>query len=180
MKPLNGSWLFNVDFEEIDTALTYAKFEKNKVTKQPDLESVIKNKFLQEITMETKFKVGDKVLLTKPKDTKTDELIWFPKMDKYVGEVFVVKDIGGRVGRYYCTNNEIVLFLCESWLTKIEEQPTEQVIEQVTEQVAKPIDWEARRWEMASKIFAETEDITLDSAVRQADIFIKYYKQTLK
>lgn len=122
--------------------------------------------------METKFKVGDKVLITKPKDTKTDGLIWFPKMDKYDGEVFVVKDIGGEVGRYYCTNNEVALFLCESWLTKIEEQPTEQL--------AKPIDWEQRRWELASKIYAEMENVTLESSVRQAEIFIKYYKQTLK
>ena len=126
--------------------------------------------------MENKFKIGDKVLLNKPKDTKTSELRWFPKMDKYDGKEFVVRDIWGRVGRYYCTNDEISLFLCESWLTKAEEQPTEQV----TEQVTNSIDWEQRRWDLASKIYAEMENVTLESSVRQAEIFIKYYKQTLK
>ena len=130
--------------------------------------------------METKFKVGDKVLLNKPKDTKTDGLIWFPKMDKFDGKCFYVEQINKITGRYYCRYNKIYLWLHESWLTKVEEQPSEQVPEQVTEQVAKPIDWEQRRWDLASKIYAEMENVTLESAVRQAEIFIKYYKQTLK
>ena len=54
------------------------------------------------------------------------------------------------------------------------------ITEQVTEQVTKPIDWEQRRWDLASKIYAEMESVTLESSVRQAEIFIKYYKQTLK
>ena len=122
--------------------------------------------------MENKFKIGDKVLLNTPKDTIKSELRWFPKMDKYDGKEFVVRDIWGRVGRYYCTNDEVSLFLCESWLTKAEEQPTEQV--------TKSIDWEQRKWDLASKLYADTKDITLESSVRQAEIFIKYYKQTLK
>ena len=126
--------------------------------------------------METKFKIGDKVLLTKPKDTKTDELVWFPKMDKYDGEVFVVKDIGGEVGRCYCTNNEVGLFLCESWLTKIEEQ----VIEQVTEQVTKPIDWEQRRWDLYKMFLSHYSQYSIGEALNAADRCIEIYKQKLK
>ena len=122
--------------------------------------------------MESKFKVGDKVLLNKPKDTKTSELIWFPKMDKYDGKEFVVRDIGGRVGRYYCTNDGVSLFLCESWLTKSEEQPTEQV--------TKSIDWENRRWELVCSILVPDFDIPIADGINLVDDLIKQYKQTLK
>lgn len=185
MKPINGSWLFNVDFEEIDTALTYAKFEKNKVTKQPELESVIKNKFLQEITMKTKFKVGDRVLVTKPTaqgvktvDASNTWTVWIPDMDRFDKSVMTIYSIeNDQYGIYKLFDGDGYCFQ-ESWLTKVEEGIITEEPKAV--QVAKQIDWEQRRWEMASKIFAETEDITLDSAVRQADIFIEYYKRTLK
>jgi hypothetical protein len=121
--------------------------------------------------METKFKVGDKVLLTKPKEKYLED---------YVGKVFEVTRVDADNKIYYCAGVYLNYWFCESWLTKIEEQPTEQVPEQVPEQVAKPIDWEQRRWDLASKVYAEMENVTLESAVRQAEIFIKYYKQTLK
>lgn len=177
MKPLNGSWLFNVDFEEIDTALTYAKFEKNKVTKQPELESVNKNKFLQKITMKTKFKIGDKVVVSKPKRPMYKGLYWVTDMDKCIGKIFEIINVDIDAREYLLKDGGGYWF-AESWLTKVEEGIITEEPKAV--QVAKQIDWEQRRWEMASKIFAETEDITLDSAVRQADIFIEYYKRTSK
>lgn len=197
MKPINGSWLFNVDFEEIDTALTYAKFEKNKVTKQPELESVIKNKFLQKITMETKFKRGEWVKITKPENT-TDinvGIIWIDEMDVFNEQIKqIVKIQPWRNSNIYYLKGCEEHFFEESWLSKVNggelgiSKYLESIIQRWEQErqylplyIQNPqIDWEARRWEMASKIFAETEDITLDSAVRQADIFIEYYKRTLK
>ena len=153
--------------------------------------------------METKFKVGDKLLLNKPKDTKTDGLIWFPKMDKFDGKCFYVEQINKITGRYYCRYNKIYLWLHESWLAKIEEQPTEQVAEQVTEQEPQQccekrgiepvdltkkqvdlikkedlsnIDWEQRRWDLASKLFSLTSH---EQAISSADSFIEHYKQKL-
>lgn len=119
--------------------------------------------------MDTKFKVGDKVLLNKPKERGVEDFIWISSMDKFDGEVFVVKEIGGRGGRYYCTNDETDFFLPESWLTKLEEQQNEQVAEH--------IDWEKRRWELASKLFSLTSH---EQAISSADNFIEQYKQTLK
>ena len=130
--------------------------------------------------METKFKVGDKVLLNKPKCPNNNILFWGVEMERYIGDVFEVARVDADNKIYYCEGEYADYWFCESWLTKVGEQPTEQVIEQVTEQVAKPIDWEQRRWELASKIYAEMEDVTLESSVRLADIFIKYYKQTLE
>ena len=131
--------------------------------------------------METKFKIGDKVLLTKPKENNSDILVWTPDMEAHNGKVLIVKKIYLDDNTCLCEFKDgVVCWFCESWLTKVEEQPTEQVTEQLAEQVAKPIDWEQRRWDLASKIYAEMENVTLESAVRQAEIFLKYYKQTLK
>ena len=128
--------------------------------------------------METKFKVGDKVLITKPTEVISSSLSWVEEMNKFDGRVFEIASTAfidiWTPPRYGI--KETPYIFAESWLTKIEEQVTEQV----TEQVAKPIDWEQRRWDLASKIYAEMENVTLESSVRQAEIFIKYYKQTLK
>lgn len=123
--------------------------------------------------METKFKVGDKVLLNKPKDTKTDGLIWFPKMDKFDGKCFYVEQINKITGRYYCRYNKIYLWLHESWLTKAEEQPTEQV----TEQVATPIDWEQRRWDLYKMFLMHYSQHSIGEALNAADRCIEFYKQ---
>ena len=127
--------------------------------------------------METKFKVGDKVLLNKPKYKYNNAIIWQKEMERYVGDIFEVVSVNADSKLYYCDGEYINYWLCESWLTKVGEGI---ITEEPKAKETKPIDWEARRWNLASKIFAETEDITLDSAVRQAEIFIKYYKQTLK
>ena len=128
--------------------------------------------------METKFKIGDKVLATKPnrQDHSEVSLVWITGMNKFDKQILTIKKIDNSNNIYLCIKDGQSFWYHESWLTKAEEQPTEQV----TEQVTNPIDWEQRRWELASKIYADTKDITLESAVRQAEIFIKYYKQTLK
>lgn len=157
--------------------------------------------------MESKFKVGDKVLLTKPKDTKTDGLIWFPKMDKFDGKCFYVENINTITGRYYCRYDKTFLWLHKSWLTKLEENPSEEVTKQVAEQVTEQepqqccekrgiepvdltkkqvdlikkedlsnIDWEYRRWDLASKLFSLTSH---EQAISSADSFIEQYKQKL-
>ena len=129
--------------------------------------------------METKFNVGDRVFLTKPKYKRGDTLEWIPDMEVYIGKVLIVKSIYLDDYTCLCEFENMRIWLCVSWLTKAEEQPTEQVAEQVTEQVAERIDWEQRKWDLASKIYAEMENVTLESSVRQAEIFIKYYKQTI-
>ena len=126
--------------------------------------------------METKFKTGDKVLLNKPKCPNNNILFWGVEMERYIGDVFEVARVDADNKIYYCEGEYAGFWFCESWLTKVEEQPTEQVAEQVAER----IDWEQRKWDLASKIYAEMENVTLESAVRQAEIFIEYYKQTLK
>ena len=154
--------------------------------------------------MERKIKIGDKVLLTKPKenngDIQVDPLIvWRPDMGAYIGKIFTVKSIDLDDNTYLCECGDVNFWARESWLTKIEMNPNEQEPQQCCEKrgiepvdltkkqvdlIKKEdlsnIDWEQRRWELASKIYAEMENITLESAVRQAEIFIKYYKQTLK
>ena len=124
--------------------------------------------------METKYKVGDKVLATKPnrQDHSEVSLVWVTVMNKFDKQILTIKKIDNSNNIYLCIKDRQSFWFHESWLTKIEEQ--------VTEQVAKPIDWEQRRWELASKLYAEAENMTIESAVRQAEIFIKYYKQTLK
>ena len=127
--------------------------------------------------METKFKVGDKVVLTKPTDGDLDAIMLSNTLDKYNGEVFKVKDISKGTGRYYCKNDNAELFLEESWLTKVEEG----IIEEETQvKETKIIDWEQRRWDLASNFYLSPDISTPESAINQADIFIKYYKQTLK
>ena len=76
--------------------------------------------------METKFKVGDMVVLTKPKEKY---------LERYVGDIFEVVIVNADNNLYYCNGKYLNCWFCESWLTKVEEQPTEKVHEQVTEQV---------------------------------------------
>ena len=157
--------------------------------------------------METKFKVGDKVLLNKPKYKYNNAIIWQKEMERYVGDIFEVVSVNADSKLYYCDGKYINNWFHESWLTKIEEQVTEQVIEQVTEQVTEQepqqccekrgiepvdltkkqvdlikkedlsnIDWEQRRWDLASKLFSLTSH---EQAISSADSFIEHYKQKL-
>lgn len=119
--------------------------------------------------MKRELKVGDKVRITKPEVTKGT--CWIAAMRGCVGEVSIIKNID---------NKEATLKDFDWWFPLSSLVLVEEVTEQVTEQVAKQIDWEQRKWDLASKLYAEMENITLESAVRQSEIFIKYYKQTLK
>ena len=128
--------------------------------------------------METKFKVGDKVLATKPnsQDDKYVRLVWISGMNKFDKQILKVKETDKSNNIYLCTKDGHSFWFHGSWLTKVEEITPEEP----RAKEEKQIDWEQRRWDLASKIYAEMENVTLESAVRQAEIFIKYYKQTLK
>ncbi len=118
--------------------------------------------------METKFKVGDKVVLTKP----TDGLGFNPILERFVGGIFEIYQTDDENNVYYCTKDGLNFWLRGAWLTKAEEETPEEP--QANEE--KQIDWEQRKWDLASKIYAESENVTLESAIRQAEIFINYYK----
>ena len=127
--------------------------------------------------METKFKVGDKVLLNKPKYKYNNAIIWQKEMERYVGDIFEVVSVNADSKLYYCDGKYINNWFHESWLTKIEEQVTEQVIEQVTEQVAKPIDWEQRRWDLYKMFLGHYPDYSIGEALNAADRCVEFYKQ---
>ena len=71
--------------------------------------------------METKFKVGDKVLLNKPKYKYNNAIIWQKEMERYVGDIFEVVSVNADSKLYYCDGEYINYWLCESWLTKVGE-----------------------------------------------------------
>ena len=127
--------------------------------------------------METKFKVGDKVLLNKPKCPNNNILFWGVEMERYIGDVFEVARVDADNKIYYCEGEYAGYWFCESWLTKVGEQPTEQVIEQVTEQVAKPIDWEQRRWDLYKMFLGHYPDYSIGEALNAADRCVEFYKQ---
>ena len=122
--------------------------------------------------METKFKVGDKVLLNKPKYKYNNAIIWQKEMERYVGDIFEVVSVNADSKLYYCDGKYINNWFHESWLTKAEEQPTEQV--------TKSIDWENRRWELVCSILVPDFDIPIADGINLVDDLIKQYKQTLK
>ena len=121
--------------------------------------------------METKFKVGDKVLLTKPKDSELSRsLVWIKHMDKYNNTIQIISEV---VENYiYHLEGFRWWAFDESWLTKIEEQPTEQV--------AKPIDWEHRRWDLYKMFLGHYPDYSIGEALNAADRCIEIYKQKPK
>ena len=128
--------------------------------------------------METRFKVGDKVLLTKPKENNGDILVWTPDMEVHNGKVLIVIKIDLDDNTCLCEFKDVVVcWFCESWLTKVEEGI---ITEEPKAKEENQIDWEARRWELASNFYLSPDISTPESAINQADIFIKYYKQTLK
>ena len=88
--------------------------------------------------MERKIKIGDKVLLTKPKenngDIQVDPLIvWRPDVGAYIGKIFTVKSIDLDDNTYLCEYGDVNFWARESWLTKIEMNPNEQEPQQCCE-----------------------------------------------
>lgn len=127
--------------------------------------------------MGRELKIGDKVRITKPKVTAGT--CWIEAMRGCIGEVSIIRNIDNREAtlkgfKWWFPLSSLIL------INEATEQPSEQVTEQVTEQVAKQIDWEQRRWEMASKFYLDPNVSNPESAIRQVDLFIEYYKQTLK
>ena len=125
--------------------------------------------------MERELKIGDKVRIAKPKVTKVT--CWIEVMERFIGKVSEIEFISSDKSSAKLKNIGYIFPLTS--LTLVEEE-TEQVTEQPTEQVTKQIDWEQRRWELASKFYLDPNVSTPESATRQADTFIDYYKQTLK
>ncbi len=125
--------------------------------------------------METKFKVGDKVVATKPNNQSEESvrLVWIRAMDTLDKQILKVKETDKSNNIYLCTKDGHSFWFHESWLTKVEEGIIE---EEPRAKEENQIDWEQRRWDLASKIYAESENVTLESAIRQAEIFINYYK----
>lgn len=126
--------------------------------------------------METKFKVGDKVLLNKPKCPNNNILFWGLEMERYIGDVFEVARVDADNKIYYCEGEYAGYWFCESWLTKVGEGIIKE--EPKTEE-RKPIDWETRRWELVCRILAQ-ESMSIADGIEYADVIIKQYKQTLK
>ena len=123
--------------------------------------------------MENKFKIGDKVEIISPKEIKGT--CWVRGMERNIGRISRIKYIYSL-----SADLENIGFTYPLSSLRLVKEVNEEEIEQPTEQVAERIDWEQRKWDLASKIYAEMENVTLESSVRQAEIFIKYYKQTLK
>ena len=124
--------------------------------------------------METKYKVGDKVLATKPnrQDHSEVRLVWLTGMNKFDKQILTIKKIDNSNNIYLCIKDGQSFWYHESWLTKAEEQPTEQV--------TKSIDWENRRWELVCSILVPDFDIPIADGINLVDDLIKQYKQTLK
>ena len=118
--------------------------------------------------METKFKVGDNVLVSLPED----ELSKLSEIKELNGKIFPISKIVDMGDSVLYEAGGFVFY--GEYLEKVESSDV------ALTEPTKGIDWEHRRWDLASKIYAEMENVTLESSVRQADIFIKYYKQTLK
>ena len=128
--------------------------------------------------MERELKIGDKVLLTKPiKRHNSDALEWYPGVDALLGNVLIVKRVDLDDNTYYCEFEGTHFWCCESWLTKVEEGI---ITEEPKAEETRTIDWEARRWKMASKFYLDPNVKSPESAIRQTDAFIEHYKQTLK
>ena len=113
--------------------------------------------------MENEFKIGDKVLLNKPKDTITSELRWFPKMDKYDGKEFVVRDIWGRILKCVLNGGSIGWWIGKYFI------PKSKVNESVeTEEVDAEV-----KAEIAAELFTFTEtleeQLVADETAREED-----------
>lgn len=134
----------------------------------------------------TKFKVGDKVLVTVP-ETVTNTGI--KRLNGRVLPISGVFNLGVGAPVYIiegCT-------LLESHLERVESPApdgacTKQEPQQgcnkldielvgLEKKELPDIDWEKRRWELASKLFSLTSH---EQAISSADNFIEHYKQTLK
>lgn len=116
-----------------------------------------------------KFKIGDKVRIAKPEVTKGTCWVEGMGMEYYIG-------MTSRIKRIRCENvdlEDFALVFPLSSLILIEEAD-----EQLTEQVTKQIDWEQRRWELATRLYANTSKLSVVDALVQADAFILHYIET--
>lgn len=113
----------------------------------------------------SKLKIGDKVIIIKPK--KTAGTCWREAMRDCIGEISTIRNIDNREA----TLKDFKWWFPLSSLTLVEE---------ATEQVTKQIDWEQRRWELSSKFYLSSDISTPEAAIKYADTFIEHYKQKIK
>ena len=74
--------------------------------------------------MAAKFKIGDRVYLTKPiKKRNSDTLEWHPNMNVFLGNILTVIGVDLDDNTYSCKFEDTYRWCCESWLTKAEELP---------------------------------------------------------
>lgn len=121
--------------------------------------------------MKRELKIGDKVRISKPEES--EETCWKEGMQCFISKVPEKEFISSNNAS--ADLEDTVYGFPLSSLTLVEEAD-----EQPTEQVAKQIDWEQRRWDVASKFYLDSNVSTPESAIRQVGTFIDYYKQTLK
>ena len=117
--------------------------------------------------MESKFKVGDNVLVSLPED----DLSKLPEIKELNGKIFPISKIVdmGESALY-----EVGGFIFyREYLEKVESSDV------TLTEPTKGIDWEQRRWELVCRILAQ-ESMSIADGIEYADAIIKQYKQTLK
>ena len=119
----------------------------------------------------SELKIGDKVRISKPEEP--EETCWKEGMQCFISKVSEKEFISSNNAS--ADLEDTVYGFPLTSLTLVEE-----ATEQLTEQVTKQIDWEQRRWELASKFYLDPRLMSAKAAIEQADIFIEDYKQTLK
>ena len=126
--------------------------------------------------METKFKVGDKVLITKPTEIISSSLSWVEEMDKFNGRVFEISSTAfidiWTPPRYGIKESPYIF--AESWLTKVDKRI---ITEEPKSKEIKPIDWEYRRWDLYKMFLVHYSEYSIEEALITADRCVEFYKQ---
>lgn len=137
--------------------------------------------------MEKKFKVGDKFVPHRPKDTNEFPR-WVDDMDEFDGKVLTVSFVNDL--NNICTNETCFTF-SPDWCEKVDQSAgTNEMVEEHISKTSKTIDWEQRRYEIAKEyLAAQINGVyagnlewscygVVKSAIEAADEMIKQLKQT--
>ena len=132
-----------------------------------------------------KFKVGDKVYLTKPiKRHNSDALEWHPSMNALLGNILTVIGVDLDDNTYSCKFEDTYCWCCESWLTKVGGEvlltEPEKIYDGLKTEEVKPINWEQRRWDLLCMTLAHRKVPSIEGVIKSVDNVIEKYKQTLK
>ena len=138
------------------------------------------------------FKVGDKVLVTKPSPEvlNTSEYNWHSYLDRYDRLIATVTEIthGGYV-RLEHTHKQI--YFHHSWLTLVEESgPSYNGYEDSRADTPmgyrtyhfpqKQVDWEQRRWDLVRDLYTHGRVIPIPEVLKCADELIEAYMERLR